>query len=89
MLYIDVDLVSILPTSTPFDGDISQMMNHLSKERPIGWLEEYAKLGVENMADAACLPHLIDADAWHVNFRLINPSTVLPRQVGRIYNNYN
>ena len=65
------------------------MMNHLSKERPIGWLEEHAKLGVENMADAANLPHLIDAEDWHVNFRLINTSTVLPRQVGRSYNKYN
>ena len=78
---IDIDLVPILPTSTSYSGDISQIINHLTKERPIGWVEELAKLGAENMMDVVNLPHLIGEENWHVNMRLINPHTVLPRQV--------
>ena len=80
---MDVDLVPILPTVSPYNGDISPVMEYLRRERPVGWVEELAKTGVERMGDAACLPHLIGAEQWHVNMRLVNRHTVMPRQVTR------
>ena len=78
---IDVDLVPILPTSTPYNGDITSVANALASERPVGWLEELGKIGVENMADAVHLPHLKGNKKWHLNLRLINRSLVMTRQV--------
>ena len=78
---IDVDLVPILPTSTPYNGDITPVAHTLASERVVGWLEELGKIGVENMADAVHLPHLKGQQKWHLNLRLINRNTVMARQV--------
>ena len=68
------------PTHTRFDGDTSDSVNYLMRERPLGWLEESSKL--EDMESAGCSPHLLDANIiWPVKFRLINRDTVLPSQV--------
>ena len=64
-------------------GDITPLANYLSNERPVGWREELAKIGVENMADAAFSPHLINAKNWHINMRLLNRTTVIPKQVNK------
>ena len=78
---IDVDLVPILPTATPYNGDITPVATALASERPVGWLDELGKIGVENMRDAVHLPHLKGHDKWHLNLRLINRSLVMTRQV--------
>ena len=78
---VDVDLVPILPTSTPYNGDITSVANALASEHPVGWLEELGKVGVENMVDAVHLPHLKGNEKWHLNLRLINRSMVMTRQV--------
>ena len=78
---LDVDLVPILPTSTPYNGDISSVAHTLASERVVGWLEELGKIGVENMGDAVHLPHLKGQQKWHLNLRLINRNTVMARQV--------
>ena len=78
---IDADLVPILPTSTPYDGEITSVTNALASERPVGWLDELDKVKVENMADAVHLPHLKSNQKWHLNMRLMNRNTVMPRQV--------
>ena len=78
---IDVDLVPILPTSTPYNGEITDVSNNLAFERPVGWLDELDKAKVENMADAAYLSHLKTNQKWHLNLRLINRNMVMPRQV--------
>ena len=78
---IDVDLVPILPTSTPYNGEITDLTDTLAIERPMGWLGELDKAKVENMADAAYLSHLKTNQKWHLNLRLINRNVVMPRQV--------
>ena len=78
---VDVDLVPILPTSTPYNGDITPVATVLVSERPAGWLDELGKIGVENMMDAVHLPHLKGHQKWHLNLRLINRSMVMTRQV--------
>ena len=78
---VDVDLVPILPTSTPYNGDITPVATVLASERPAGWLDELGKIGVENMRDAVHLPHLKGHQKWHLNLRLINRSMVMTRQV--------
>ena len=78
---VDVDLVPILPTSTPYNGDITSVANALASERPVGWLEELGKIGVESMGDVIHLPHLKGNRKWHLNLRLINRSLVMTRQV--------
>ena len=45
---LDVDLVPILPTSTPYNGDITSVANTLATERVVGWLDELGKIGVAN-----------------------------------------
>ena len=78
---IDVDLVPILPTSTPYNGEITSVTNALASERPVGWLDELDKVKVEDMADAVHLPHLKSNQKWHLNMRLMNRNMVMPRQV--------
>ena len=78
---LDVDLVPILPTSTPYNGDITSVANTLATERVVGWLDELGKIGGENMADAVHLPHLKGQQKWHLNLRLLNRNTVMARQV--------
>ena len=78
---IDVDLVPILPTSTPYNGEITSVTNALASERPVGWLDELDKVKVENMADAVHLPHLKSNQKWHLNLRLFDRNLVMPRQV--------
>ena len=76
-----MDLVPILPTLTPYNGDITPVATALASERPVGWLDELGKIGVENMRDAVYLPHLKGHEKWHLNLRLINRSLVMTRQV--------
>ena len=77
---IDCDLnCPTWPTHTRFDGDTKDASNYLTRERPVGWLEELSKL--EGMTAAASSPHLLTCKTWPVKFRLINRDTVLPSQV--------
>ena len=77
---IDCDLnCPTWPTHTRYDGDSSDAMIYLMRERPVGWLEELSKL--ENMQGGASSPHLLISKNWPVKFRLINRDTVLPSQV--------
>ena len=78
---IDVDLVPILPTSTPYNGTTTAVDEALIYGRPVGWLDELDKTKVENMADATFLPHLKHNEKWHLNLRHINRDVVALRQV--------
>ena len=78
---IDVDLVPILPTSTPYDGNITSVTNTLASVCTVGWVDELDKVKVENMADAVHLPHLKNNQKWHLNLRLMDRNLVMPRQV--------
>ena len=78
---IDVDLIPILPTLTPYNRDITPVRKALVLEHPVGWLEELGKIGIENRADAILAPHLQGQEKWHLNLRLINRNMVMPRQV--------
>ena len=71
------------PTHTRFNGDSSNYQNYLTRERYVGWLEEYSKL--ESMTSAGAQPHLLTSNIiWPVKFRLINRDTVLPSQVNNL-----
>ena len=77
---MDCDLnVPTIPTSTPYDGRITEVQRYLETHRPIGWTEEMGKL--EAMEAAAASFHMIVQESWQVKMRQISRDTVLPRQV--------
>ena len=77
---LDCDLnVPTMPCNTRYDGSIGDIESYLEKERPINWTDELSKLQV--MTAAGKSGSQLKKDNWPVKFRLINPSTVLPRQV--------
>ena len=76
---IDCDLnVPTVPCGTSYDGDIRPIEKYLREKKPVNWVEEEGKL--ESMTDVAAWSNL-GKDTWQVKFRMINPDTVLPRQV--------
>ena len=76
---LDCDLnVPTMPCKTRYDGGIGDIESYLEKERPINWTDELSKL--QGMI-AAGKSQQRGKDNWPVKFRLINTSTVLPRQV--------
>eukprot|EP00092_Neocalanus_flemingeri_P041654 GFUD01045365.1.p1 GENE.GFUD01045365.1~~GFUD01045365.1.p1 ORF type:complete len:182 (-),score=21.60 GFUD01045365.1:311-796(-) len=76
---LDCDLnVPTVPCGTMYDGGIREVVEYLSNERPVNWIEEVSKL--EAMAEAAPLSNL-GKDNSPIKFRLVNRDTVLPRQV--------
>ena len=74
-------MLTAIPSSTSYDGDISDVYNYLKRVQPVGWLEELSKL--EDMTSAGNSFHLIGEESWQVKMRMINRDTVLPRQVIR------
>ena len=48
----------------------------MESERPVGWMEEIAKL--QDLSGSYVKPEVTN---WPVKFRLISPGVVLPRQV--------
>ena len=52
---------------------------YLTRERPVGWLEELSKL--DDTSAAGFSTHLLTSKNWPVKFRLINKDTVLANQV--------
>ena len=78
---MDCDLnVPTIPTSTPYDGGITEVQKYLETYRQVGWLEEMGKL--EDMTAASTSHHMIGQESWQVKMRQISRDTVLPRQVG-------
>ena len=79
--HLDCDLtVPTFPTQDRYDGGTNDVMDYLSRKKPVGWREECGKLlDLEALASS---PHLIDPTSWQIKMRLINRSTVLPSQVG-------
>ena len=77
---LDCDLnVPTVPCGTPYNGDINEITQYLSNERPVNWVEEDSK--VEGMMSASINTFNLEQDNWPIKFRLINRDTVLPRQV--------
>ena len=78
--YIDCDInVPTIPTSTRYDGDITDVRNYLLEVKPAGWLEEYRK--IELMSSTRGSHRLIGEESWQVKMRMLNRDIVLPRQV--------
>ena len=79
--HLDCDLtVPTFPTQDRYDGGRNDIMDYLSKEKPVGWREECGKL--LNLKPMAGSPHLVNPPSWQIKMRLINRTTVLPSQVG-------
>ena len=75
--FIDCDInIPTVPTCTKYDGDIFDVVYHLRRTKPVGWLEELRKL--EDMCNGTIHRGV---DSHQVKMRMIKRDLVLARQV--------
>ena len=75
--FIDCDInIPTVPTCTNYDGDIYDIVYYLTRNKPVGWLEELRKL--EDMCNGTIHRGV---DSHQVKMRMIKRDLVLARQV--------